>query len=247
VLARAGRVAGFGRGPSEHVKKRLVAASVTAAEQLSARGIAGGAADGAVGVASRYSRSRRMMSSDAQVAARMRPHRRSSGPPIPRDGPKHVGPILVVKAHRHQKGGNRRIAVVHVARAAQQRLLPTVPIPLAAIDAALMPNRVGESVDRFCQLPRECVRGRWASRQLRGSSPRRRSRQPVARRRVIGRAFHAQHGASARTSSPQNCGPNGQTGVVTCPSSRRECCSPRGRGEWRPLQDAVDARGAATP
>jgi hypothetical protein len=111
------------------------------------------------------------MSSDAHVATRMRPHRRSSGPPIPRDGPKRVGPILVVKAHRHQKGGNRRIAVVHVARAAQQRLLPTVPVPLAAIDAALITNRVGESVDRFCQFPRERARGRWASRRPRDRRP----------------------------------------------------------------------------
>lgn len=187
------------------------------------------------------------MSSDAQVAARMRPHRRSSGRPIPRDGPKRVGPILVVKAHRRQKGGNRKIAVVHVARAGQQLLLPTVAVPLAAIDAALITNRVGESVDRFCQLPRECVRGRWASRQPRDRRRPGGSRQPVARRQVIGRAFHAQHVASARTGSPQNCGSNGQTSWLHARQAAPECCSPRGRGEWRPLQDAVDARGAATP
>jgi hypothetical protein len=158
--------------PSEHLKKRLVAAAVNAAEQLSARGIAGGAADGAVGVAKPIFAQRThddvvrctCCDSDATAPALVR----TSNPA--RDGPKRVGPILVVKAHRHQKGGNRRIAVVHVARAAQQRLLPTVPVPLAAVDAALIANRIGESVDRFTRTRA----GSLGFETTAGSSPRRR-------------------------------------------------------------------------
>jgi hypothetical protein len=70
------------------------------------RGTAGGAAYGA---------SRRSQADTRTEDARCRPMhtlrlgcertRASSGSPIPRDGPKRVGPILLAKAHRHQKGG----------------------------------------------------------------------------------------------------------------------------------------------
>jgi hypothetical protein len=81
----------------------------------------------------------------------------------------------------------------------------------------------GVSVDRFCQHPCEWARGRWASRRLRDRRRAGGSRQPVAGRQVIGRAFHAQHMASAPTGTPQKGlriqWPN-RVQLVTCPPSR---------------------------
>ena len=60
---------------------------------VSARYRRRGKADGALAWRSRYSHGRRMMSSDAQVAARMRPNRHARPDLNPRDSPKRVGPI----------------------------------------------------------------------------------------------------------------------------------------------------------
>ncbi len=49
-----------------------------------------------------------------------------------------------------------------------------------------------------------------------------------------------------RTTPQTDCESNGQTAckLVTCPSSRTlRLLAQGGRGEWRPLQDAVGARG----
>jgi hypothetical protein len=106
--------------------------------------------------------------------------------------------------------------------------------------------RVGRSF--LSASTRTRARGRWASRRPRDRRRAGGSRQPVARRQVIGRAFHAQHMASARTDTPQK-GLRIQWPTACSWLHARQAppegCWPRGRGQWRPGQDAVDARGGS--
>jgi hypothetical protein len=188
------------------------------------------------------------MSSDAHVATRMRPHRRLV---------RTSNPARWSETRRSDP--RRKSPTTPERRKPQDRRSPRSPRGSAAAAAnGARPARrhrrrthnesrwrIGRSF--LSASTRTRARGRWASRRPRDHRAGG-SRQPVARRQVMVARFMPNTWHQLRqVPRKRDCGSNGQTACSLSHASQaaHEGCWPRGRGEWRPLQDAVDARGGS--
>lgn len=144
----------------------------------------------------------------------------------PRHGPKRVGPIRVVKAHRHQEGGNRRDR----RRPCSQR-----GSAAAAANGAGSARRHRRRSVLSASTANAC-----------GVTGLRDNRGIVAAPAVVGNPWHGVRLLVARfmpntwhqlgqVARKRDCGAKpGAVGYM--PVKPPRSCSLRGRGEWRPLQ-----------